>query len=71
MVLDVGEDVDLVDRALLELLVLLEFVYRDHLDRVFLLVVVVYRAVDLPVDARADRLVQHVVFDVFDHCAIH
>ena len=71
MVLDVGEDVDLVDRALLELLVLLEFVYRDHLDRVFLLVVVVYRTVDLPVDARADRLVQHVVFDVFDHCAIH
>lgn len=71
MVLDVGEDVDLVDRALLELLVLLEFVYRDHLDRVFLLVVVVYRTIDLPVDARADRLVQHVVFDVFDHCAIH
>lgn len=71
MVLDVGEDVDLVDRALLELLVLLEFVYRDHLDRVFLLVVVVYRTVDLPVDARTDRLVQHVVFDVFDHCAIH
>ena len=65
MVLDVGEDVDLVDRALLELLVLLEFVYRDHLDRVFLLVVVVYRTIDLPVDARADRLVQHVVLDVF------
>ena len=54
MVLDVGEDVDLVDRALLELLVLLEFVYWDHLDRVFLLVVVVYRAVDLTVDTRTD-----------------
>ena len=65
--LDVGEDVYLIDCAFLKLLVLFEFIDRDHLYRVLLLVVVVYGAVHLPVDAGTDRFVQHVVLDVFYH----
>ena len=67
MVLDVGEDVDLVDCALLELFVFLEFIDGDHFDCVFLFVVVVYCAIDLPVYAGTDRLVKNVVFDIFHH----
>jgi hypothetical protein len=54
VVLDVGEDVDLVDCALLELFVFLEFIDGDHFDCVFLFVVVVYCAIDLPVYAGTD-----------------
>lgn len=70
VILDVGKNVDLINRALLQLFVLLEFVYGDHLDRVLFLVVVVYRAVDLAVDPRTDGFVENVVLDILDHCSI-
>jgi hypothetical protein len=54
MGLDIGQDVNLVDRALLQLLILLELVDGDHLDGVLLLVVVVDCSVDLTVHARTD-----------------
>ena len=67
VVLDVGQDVDFVDCALFEFFVLSEFGYRDYFDRVLLFVVVVDRAVHFAVDARADLVVQSVVFDILDH----
>lgn len=53
----VGEDVDLVDRALLELLILFKFIDGDHLYRVFFFVVVVYRSIYFAIHARSDRFV--------------
>lgn len=50
MALDIGEDVYLIDRAFLQLLVLFEFIDGDHLYGVLLLVVVVYRTVYLAID---------------------
>lgn len=47
--LDVGEDVDFIDSALLEFFVLSELCDGDHFDGEFFLVVVVDRAVDLAV----------------------
>jgi hypothetical protein len=64
---DIGEDVDLVDRALLQFFVLLEPPHLDHLHRVLLAVVFVYRPVDLPVGALADYLVERVVLDYAHH----
>ena len=67
VLLDVGEDVDLVDGALLQLLVLLEAPHLDHLHRVLLVVVLVYRPEHLPVRPLPDYLVQRVVFDYPHH----
>lgn len=67
MGLNIREDVNLVDRAFLQLLILLELVDRDDLDGVLLLIVVVDCPVDLAVDARADRFIQDVVLDVLYH----
>ena len=64
---DIGEDVDLVDGALLQFFVLLEPAHLDHLDRVLLAVVFVYRPVDLPVGALPDYLVEGVVLDYAHH----
>jgi hypothetical protein len=64
---DISEDVDLVHRALLQLLVLFELVNGYDLDGVLLLVVVVDCSVDLAIDARADRFIQDVVLDVLYH----
>lgn len=65
--LNAAQDVDLVDRALLQFLILPELGDGDHLDGVLLLVGVVDGPVDLPVHARPYDLVQGVVLDVFDH----
>lgn len=54
---NVGEYVDFVDGALLQLLVLLEPPHLDHLDRVLLVVVFVYRTEHLPVRTLPDYLV--------------
>ena len=51
--LDIGENVDLVDSALLELLVLPELRDRNHLDGVLLLVLVVQGAIDFTIDSGA------------------
>lgn len=51
MGLDIGEDVNLVDSALLQLLVFLELVNGYDLDSVLLLVVVVDCSIDLAIDA--------------------
>lgn len=53
----VGEDVDLVDRALLQLLILFKFIDGDHLYRVFFFVVVVYRSIYFTIHSRSDRFV--------------
>lgn len=53
----VGEDVDLVDCALLQLLILFKFIDGDHLYRVFFFVVVVYRSIYFAIHSRSDRFV--------------
>lgn len=53
----VGEDVDLVDCALLQLLILFKFIDGDHLYRVFFFVVVVYGSIYFTIHARSDRFV--------------
>ena len=67
VLLDIGQNVDFVDRALLELLVLLEPPHLDHLHRVLLAVVLVYGAVDLPVRPLPDYFVERVVLNYADH----
>lgn len=67
---DVGEDVDLVDGALLQLLVLLEATDLDHLHRVLLVVILVYRPVHLPVRPLPDYLVKRVILDNPNHLNI-
>lgn len=64
---DVAEDVDFVDRALLQLLVLPEARNGNHLDRVLLLVGVIDGSVDLAIDPRSDDLIERIVFDVLYH----
>jgi hypothetical protein len=64
---DIGEDVDLIDGALLELLVLLESADLYNFDRVLFVVVFVDGAEDLAVGALSDYLVEGVVLDDSDH----
>lgn len=61
ILLDVGEDVDLIDRALLQFLVFFEATHLDHLHRVLLVIVFVGRTEHLAVGALADYLVEGVV----------
>lgn len=63
MLLNIGEDVDLIDRALLQLLILFEATHLDHLHCVLLVVVFVDGPEDLAVCALPDDLVKRVVFD--------
>lgn len=67
VLLDVGEDVDFIDGALLQLFVLLEAPHLDHLHRVLLVVVLVDRPEHLPVRTLPDYLIQRVVFDYPHH----
>ncbi len=67
VLLDVGQDVDLVDRALLQLLVLLEPPHLDHLHCVLLVVVFIYCPVHLTVRALSDYLVQRVILNDSNH----
>ncbi len=67
VLLDIGEDVDLIDRALLQLLVLLETPHLDHLHRVLLTVVLVYRTVHLTVGSLTNYLVKGVVLNYPHH----
>ena len=62
-----GQDVDLVDRALLQLGDLFELFGLDHLDGDFLLRDQVNRLVDLRVDALAQLLLQFVVLNYLPH----
>jgi hypothetical protein len=55
--LDIGEDIDFVDGALLEFFILFELGYGDDLDGVLLLIVVVDGTINLTVDSGTDRLV--------------
>ena len=68
--LDVGEDVDLIDGALLQFLVFLKAAHLDHLHRVLLVIVFVGRAEDLPVRALTDYLVEGVVLYYPHHSII-
>ncbi len=67
VLLDVGQDVYLVDRALLQLLILLEPPHLDHLHCVFLVIVFVYCPVHLTVRPLPDYLVESVVLDDSHH----
>lgn len=67
VLLDVRQNVDLVDRALLQLLVLFEPTHLDHLDRVLLVVQLVDSPVHLSVGALPDYLVKGVVLDYPHH----
>ena len=67
VLLDVGQYIDLVDRALLQLLVLFEAAHLDNLDRVLLAVQLVDGPIHLPVGALPDYLVKSVVFDYPHH----
>ena len=68
--LDIGEDIDLVDRALLQFFVFLEAAHLDHLHRVLLVVVLVYRPVHLTVRTLPDYLVKRVILDNPNHLNI-
>ena len=65
--LNIGKDIDFVDGALLQFLVLFEPAHLDHLDRVLLVVVFVDGAEDLTVGALPDYLVEGVVLNYADH----
>lgn len=60
---NIGEDIDFVNRALLQLLVFLEAPYLDHFHRVFLVIVFVDSPIDLPVSPLTDNFVERIVFD--------
>jgi hypothetical protein len=62
-----GQDVDLIDRALLQLGDLFELFGLDHLDGHFLLGDQVNRLVDLGIDTLAQLLLQLVVLDYLPH----
>lgn len=64
---DVRQDVDLVDRALLQLLVLFEPSNLDYLHCVLLVVQLVYCSKHLTVCAFSDYLIQSVVLDYSNH----
>jgi hypothetical protein len=63
VLLDICQNVDLIDRALLQLFVGLELFDLDDLDGVLLVVQLVGRSVNLPVGSFSDDLVQSVVLD--------
>ena len=51
MRLNVRQNVDLVDSTLLEFFVLFELVYGDHLNSIFLFIIVIDGSVDLTVNS--------------------
>lgn len=70
MLLYVGEYVDLVDRAFLQLLILFESAHLDDLHCVLFVIVFVDRAVDFAVRPFADNLVERVVLNYSHHCLL-
>ena len=64
---NIGQDVDFIDRTLLQFLVLLKTTHLNHLHRVLLAVFLVYRTVDLTVCTLPDYLVESVVLDYAHH----
>lgn len=67
ILLDIGEDVDLVDSALFQFFVLFEPAYLDDFDRIFLAVQLVYSPVDLTVSPLTYYFVECVVLNNPDH----
>lgn len=67
VLLDVGEDIDFVDGALLQFFVLFEPADLDDLDGVLLVIKLVDGPIDLAVGTLANDLVQSVVFDYPHH----
>lgn len=63
----VCEDIDFVDGAFLEFLILSKFIYGNDLYGIFFLIVVIDSAVYFSVNSGTYRLIQCVVFYVFDH----
>jgi hypothetical protein len=69
--LEGGEDVDLVEGALLQLRVLLELLSLHHLYRYFLLVLHVYRLVHSRVHPSPDLVHQLVVLNHLPHSQLN
>jgi hypothetical protein len=67
VLLDVGEDIDFVDSALLQFFVLFEPANLDDLDGVLLVIKLVDGPIDLAVGTLANDFVQSVVFDYPHH----
>jgi len=67
---DIGENINFVDCAFLEFLVLLETPHLDDFDCVLLVVVLVYGPVDLTVCSLSDYFVEGVVLNNADHAFI-
>ena len=65
----VGENVDFIDCAFFELLVLFESSDFDDFDGVLFIIVFVDRPVDLSISSFTDNFVQCVVFDDSNHSA--
>lgn len=70
VLLDVGEDIDLIDGALLQFFILLETTHFNHLDRVLLAIVLIDGPVDFPVCALPDYLVESVILYYAHHSII-
>lgn len=67
VLLDIGEDIDFVDGALLKLFVFLEPPHFDDFDCIFLVVVFVYGPIYLSVGSLSNYLIESVVLDDPNH----
>jgi len=67
---DIGEYINFVDSALLQLLVLLEAPHLNDLDSILLVIVLIYGPVDLAVGSLPDYFIESVVLNNADHAFI-
>lgn len=67
VLVNVSENVNLMDCALLEFLIILELFHLDHLNSVFLGVKLINSPINFPVGALPDNFIKRVVLNDSDH----